>query len=140
MQRKKKKQRIDFTLLCRSSGKISVFFFFVVVVFITSGNSNSTTPKLLLQGLQEVLLPLNGFQPVLFDVEMHGVIATTPVCCNTTPPFLHPCSAGPSVGHKPVINRRGRGSIWEKWALSAASENVWSNALNYWGQRLRPLC
>ena len=138
-QNKNKQQRIDLTFLCRSCCKISQWFCFF---FITSGNSklNLLTPKLLLQGLQEVLLPLNGFQPVLFDVEMHGVIATTPVCCNTAPPFLHPCSAGPSVGHKPVINRRGRGSIWEKWALSAASENVWSNALNYWGQWLRPLC
>lgn len=70
---------------------------------------------------------------------MHGVIGVTPVCCNTTS-LLHPCSAGPSVGHKPLINRRGQGAIWEKWALSAASENVWSNALNYWGQWLHSLC
>lgn len=70
-----------------------------------------------------ILIFFSGFHAVLFDVEMHGVIAMTPVFCNTTP-LPYPYSAGPSVGHKPVINRRGQGSIWEKWALSAASENV----------------
>lgn len=141
MQRKKQNKNKE-QILHYFAGTAVKYHIYIFFLFITSGNSklNLLTPKLLLQGLQEVLLPLNGFHPVLFDVEMHGVIATTPVCCNTTPPFLYPCSAGPSVGHKPVINRRGRGSIWEKWALSAASENVWSNALNYWGQRLRPLC
>lgn len=75
-----------------------------------------------------------SFRAVLFDGEMCGVIATTPVFSNTALLLLQPGSTGPSVGHKPVINRRGQGLIREKWALSAASENVWSNALNYWGQ------
>lgn len=47
--------------------------------------------------------PFNGFQPSLFDVEMHGVIATTPVCCNTTtppPPLLSRAQRGSQTCYK----------------------------------------
>ena len=84
------KKRVDFTLLCKSHCKILQCFFIHNIRQFQLADSEAIA-----SGISGSFTSFNGFQAVLFDVEMHGVIATTPVCCNATPSST-PAQRGPA--------------------------------------------
>lgn len=70
-----------------------------------------------------------------------GVIAPIPVTySNTLRPVRPPCSVGARRGSQSCNKQEEpRRDLGKKGHFPQASENVWSDALNYWGQRLPPL-
>lgn len=100
----------------------------------------------------ELLIPeeirITSFSPPRFQPDFSwrvsgcrcGVIAPTPVSCNNPPRPIRPtCSAGAWRGSQTCNKQEEpRRDLLENGHFSQPSENVWSDALNYWGQRLPP--
>lgn len=70
---------------------------------------------------------------LVVDAEMESVIAVTSVLCNTgAPPHLS--SAGARRGSQTRNKQEGPRRDLGKMGTFGSIKNVWSNALNYWGQ------
>lgn len=74
-------------------------------LFITEHRFYTTqTVRLLLEGSFPTV---KGFQLVVFDVSMHGVIATTPVCCSVPPPPPAHLLSGAQCGSQTCNKQEG---------------------------------